>query len=131
MNFLKNNWIALSLVFWTIVCEYFHMLFSGIPFNEKVHLDAPIYYILNSIGGTTVLTSLFIYILTDSKNIASKSMIIGVIGWNLIEMWENICYLAGINSNVLLINSTAWTQLVFILIVVCGAYFGFSKSRLQ
>jgi len=129
MNFLKSNWIALTMVFLTIMCEYFHMLFSGISFSQTVNLDAPVYYIVNSIGGTTLLTTWFIYLLTDKSKIESRAILIGVIGWNLIETWENICYLAGINKNVLLINSTAWTQLAFISMVVFGVSYGFSKSR--
>jgi hypothetical protein len=129
MSFLKSNWIALLLVFSTLMSEYFHLLFVGMPFNSNVGLDAGIYWLTTAFGGTTLLTSFFIFLLTDKKKVASRAILFGVIGWNVIEVYENICYLAEVNDNVLFINGSAWGQMAFILVVIFGSYYGFTKSK--
>jgi len=129
MNFLKSNWIASLLALTTVISEYLHLLFVGMPFNENVDLSAPVYYLITSLGGSTLITAIFIYIQTDEYNVSSRLLLAGIIGWNLIEVYENFCYLMHVNNNVLFITGSAWGQMSFILVVIFGGLFGFLKSK--
>jgi len=129
MKFLRSNIIALILVISTIMSEYFHLLFAGLPFNGNVNLDAPIYYLIFAFGGTTLITSLIIFGMTSKEKIASRAILFGLVIWNIIEVYENYCYLAGFNNNVLIISGGSWGQLVFIFSVVFLSGYGFSKLK--
>jgi len=130
MKFLRSNIIALILVVSTIMSEYFNLLFVGLPFNTNVNLDAPIYYLTFSIGGTTLITSIIIFLMTSKEKIASKAIISGLIAWNVIEVYENICYLDGVNNNALLtITSSSCGQFSVIISVILLSYYGFSKLK--
>jgi len=129
MNYLRINWIALTLFSTTVFCEYFLMLFAEVPFNEVVNFNAPVGYLTNAIGASTLITSLFIFILTKKEKIASRLILFGLIIWNLIEVYENICYMAKINNSVLFISGSAWFQMSFIIAVLLGSIYGFSKSK--
>ena len=130
MNFLKSNIIALILVVTTIISEYFHLLFVGLPFNDNVSLDAPVYYLTFAFGGTTLITSLIIFLMTSKEKIASRAILVGLVLWNIIEVHENICYLVGVNNNVLLtITSSSCGQFSVIISVILLSYYGFSKLK--
>ena len=129
MKFLKDNILILILVFTTLLSEVFHLLFVGIPFNDNVNLDAPIYYIVSQFGLVTFIPSIVIFILIDKKKISSRAIAFGLIIWNVKEMYDECCYLAKINNNVLNFDLGLCGQIIFILIVIFGSAFLYSKFK--
>jgi hypothetical protein len=109
--------------------EYFHLLFGGMPFNEKVGLDSAVFYFTFSFFGSGLLVSVILFFMTPKQMIASRAIFCGVIFWNLIETFENFCYLAKINSNVLIINDGSWCQIFSMLFITFLAWYGFSKYK--
>lgn len=129
MKFIKNNWIVLTLLLFTLCSELLHMLFNHIPFNCNVNWDSPVYYLTSQFGLLNFWPALVVYILIDKKNKASKSIAFGLIIWNIKELIDEVCYMIGVNSNVLEINSTFWLQLSFILTVVFFSALFFYKWK--
>jgi hypothetical protein len=129
MKFLKSNIIALLVVFALFMSEYFHLLFEGVPFNENVDLSHGVFYFTFSFFGSGLLVSVILFFMVTKEMIASRAIFCGVIFWNLIETWENFCYLAKINSNVLIINDGSWMQIFTVLLITLLTWYGFTKFK--
>ncbi len=129
MKFLKNNFIALIMVFALFMSEYFHLLFEGIPFNDNVDLSNAVFYLTFSFFGSGLLISVILFLMTDKNKIASRAIFCGIISWNMIECLENFQYLAKINSNVLIVNDGSWFQIFTTLSIVLLAWYGFTKFK--
>jgi hypothetical protein len=125
MQFVLQNKLLLILVILTILGEFFHLFFEGIPFNDYSNLDDCIYYLVSRIE--TLSFCIVIFILIPKEHKSKRTVAFGLIGWNIKELIDEIAYLAGINNNVLLINDSTWGQLVFMLVVVFGSMFLFTK----
>ena len=117
---IKSNWIALFVIFLLLFNEIGHLAFKGIPFNDKVNLNAPVYYI--SLAFRNLMMSIFIYLLTPKKKIASRAIIAGAIGWSAIEFYQEICYILKIDEKVLIFNDGLWGQLSFILFIIVSVF---------
>ena len=133
MKFLKNNWAALVIIILLLANELLHLMFKDIPFNDKVNMNAPIYYFTLAFRNVATSMILLYFVLksnmkTDAKR-ASKSLIVGAIGWNLIELYQEFCYLAKIDEKVLFFNDGLWGQLTFIYLLIFLTYFGSSKLK--
>jgi len=129
MNYLRDNKLAVFLVFLTALSECFHLLFIGVPFNTTVMLDAAIYYLVNQIGKVTFLPAICFYFLVSKRKIASKSLLFGVIVWNGIQVFEEICYMLRINTDVLEISGTFWGRCSFMFVVLFFSAYGYSKWK--
>jgi len=133
MKFLKNNWAALIIIVLLLTNELLHLAFKGIPFSDKVNMNAPIYYFTLAFRNlaTSLILLYFVWksnMISDAKR-ASKSLVVGAIGWNLVELYQEFCYLAKIDEKVLLFNDGLWGQLAFIIILIFLTYFGSLKLR--
>ena len=127
MKFLVDNFIAILMVFALFMSEYFHLLFDNIPFNERITLDHAVFYLTFSFFGSGLLTSVIVFLMTETKKIASRTILAGVIFWNLIECLENYLYLAKVNTNVLIINDGSWLQIFTMLCIMSLSFYGFKK----
>jgi hypothetical protein len=113
----------------TLMSEMFHLLFVNIPFNNNVNLDSPIYYIVSQFGLLTFFPAIVVFLLIDKKRKSSKAIAFGLIVWNIKELYDEVCYLAKINNNVLEFNTGLCGQIVFILVVIFGSALLYSKFR--
>lgn len=127
MKFLKQNNYAIILILLLLLNEVGHLAFKDVPFNSKVNLDAPIYYFTLSIRN--LFTSVVIYFLIPKEKYSTKCIILGVIAWNLIELYQEFCYIMKINKVVLLINDGLWGQITFIITIVGVSFYGYSKYK--
>lgn len=122
----------ISLVLLLIMAETFHLLFSGIPFNERVNYNAPVYYLTAQFGLITFIPSIFIFILTPAGNKSSRCIGAGIIVWNIKELLEEIFYILKWNNeifNPLDVNSSLYGQIGFILLVIILSYFGYKRWK--
>lgn len=122
----------LSLVLLLIIAETFHLLFVNIPFNDRVNLSAPVYYLTAQFCLITFIPSIYIFILTPAINKSSRCIGAGVILWNLKEMTEEIFYILKWNNeifNPLDVNASLYGQIGFILAVVILGYFGYKRWK--
>ena len=130
MNFIRNN--AIAIVMWcsVIICEHLHSLFEGVYFNGTVTLDCAVFYTTFAFLGFGLSTPIIVFIITNRRKIASKALLAGVIFWNLIEAMENVCYQAGINNNVLIINDGSVWQLSTAIFVMLLSYSYYTRYKL-
>jgi hypothetical protein len=125
MDFLKKNWMAIVIIFLLLFNEIGHLAFKYIPFNEKVGLNAPVYYF--SLAVRNLMTSIIILLLIPGK--ASKALISGAIGWNTVELYQEFCYLAKIDEKVLYFNDGLIGQIAFICCIIILVYLSSVKSK--
>jgi len=132
IKFVKYNWIMLSLVLLLIMAETFHLLFVDIPFNDKVDLDAAVYYLTAQFGLITFIPSIYIFILTPAGNKSSRCIVAGIIIWNIKEVLEEVFYIMKWNYeifNPLDVNASVYGQIVFILALIVLGYFGYKRWK--
>lgn len=134
-EFIKNNWIALVLIFLLHMNELGHLTFKGFYFKDKVlpcghyktiMLNTPIYYF--TLAVRNVATSVFLFLLISKDKKSSRALIAGIIGWNLIELYQEYCYLAQIDENVFSFKGV-YGQLALIWFIIFLVYFGSKKSK--
>lgn len=113
---IKSKFIALFVLFFAVMTEYFHLLFKGNlhsyymrnGIKTPIYWDDMIYYFLNE--GFT----LFLILIAYSKigvNRASKAIMAGVVFWFFVEWVEITLQLAKINDSRIYINDGSWLQL--------------------
>jgi hypothetical protein len=127
MKFLRNNWIALTILFLLLFNEIGHLAFKGIPFNHRYELDTPVYYF--SLAIRNVVFSILVFILIPTSNKPSRALMAGAITWNLIELYQEFCYIAKINTVVFFVTDGLYGQLVFICCVILLIYYGSQKYK--
>lgn len=127
MGYLKKNSLALILLSLLLVNEVGHLAFKDISFNENVNLDVPVFYLTLAIRN--VFTSIFIYILVPKVNYSTKCILLGVICWNLIELYQEFCYITQVSKVVLFFNDGLWGQISFIFTIIGLSAYGYSKYK--
>ncbi len=127
MQFLKKNSIVLILVTLTLLNEFFHLFFEGIPFNDYCNLDDAVYYLIAGIK--ILLFCIVVFILIPNEQKSKRAIAFALVLWHTKELIDEIAYMAGINNNVLLIDDSLWGQVVFMLVIIAGSMYLFTKRN--
>lgn len=142
MEFLKKYWIGLTVSISFCFNEMFHLLFKGIYFKTKIlpcghekiiYLNTPVYYFGLSIF--LVYLSLIVFVLIKKSNYLDnikrglKTMVSSVIAWATVEAYQEYCYLAKIDENVLIFNPGLWGQISLVVSTMLLVYFTHVKSK--
>ncbi len=127
-SYITTNYKFLLLIVVLIVGEVLHLLFATVPFyDEGVNMNAPIYYLTNQI---VVLVFAIVLLTSIHKDqLAARYLTFGVMTWNIKEVLDELAYMFKINTNVFEINSTFWAQIIFILTVIGGSAYVYSKWK--
>jgi hypothetical protein len=126
MKFIKDNWVGMTMIYFTLFCETFHLLFKGVPFDDYLNLDDAIYYLINQLGAGSLITALIIFNFTPKEKIASRLMLGGVTFWHIKELIDEVSFICKINYNVYYIGP-GW--IVFLLTIFILAMIGYSKYQ--
>jgi hypothetical protein len=142
MKFFKKYWIGITVGFAYIFNEVFHLLFKNVYFKTKIlpcghekvlFYKTPIYYFGLSIFLVYLGVIMFVLIkkskYKDEIKRGLKTLISTVITWGSIEMYQEFCYLAKINEDVLFFNPGLWGQIALVLSGMLLVYFTHRKSK--
>ncbi len=129
---IKNKFIALFVLIFAVMTEYFHLLFKGEihsyyirnGIKTVIYWDDMVYYFLNE------SFTLLLIIIAYSKigvDAASKTIISGICFWFAIEWIEITLQLFKINDSRIYINDGSWLQLFTCFTLSILVFFGNKK----
>jgi len=101
--------------------------------HKLIYYNTPIYYFTLALRNV-VISVIILYLVWKSNLIPqtkreSKSLITGAIGWNLIELYQEFCYIAKIDEKVLYFNDGLWGQISFTVSIIFLTYYGHVKPK--
>jgi len=129
MKFIRLNYKAIILVLFVMISEVIYLPFSNIKHHESVSLGVVLYHFFAQIGYISFLPALFLY--WSEKNIDSKGIYLGLVIWNVFEVFQEINVLFKINIEFLNKSDSTQSdilQIIFIIFVV-GLTFKAYKNK--
>ena len=128
MRFLKGTYKAIILILFVILSEVIYLPFSEIQHHETVSLGVVLYHFFAQIGYISFLPSIFLY--QSSKKINEKGIYLGLVIWNVIEVFKEINVLFKINIDFFNKSASQFSdilQIIFIIFTVVLTHYGYKK----